>query len=137
MKPIRWPFWAILGAGAAAWLMLGFTLPQTINMNDVFNGVALATFFAALAFIIVYTVAGLVGPAKWWRNNIGTYLVLAAASVLAIVGPVTYAVLFHHGVIDTWWLAWAYVGGHALAATMWLLLALLWARNRPAGNGTP
>ena len=134
MKAIRWPFWAILGAGAAVWLVLGFCLPeQSTNLNDVFNVAALATFAAALLFIVVYTVAGLTGPAKWWRNNVGTYLVLAAASVMAIVGPTAYAVLFHGGVIDTWWLAWAYVGGHFLAATMWALLGWLWVRN--AGNG--
>lgn len=134
MKPIRWPFWAILAAGAVAWVILGFTLPQTINLNDVFNVAALCCFFAALLFIVVYTVAGLAGPAKWWRNNIGTYLVLAAGSVLAIVGPVAFAVLFHHGMIDTWWWAWSWVGGHFLGATMWALLGWLWVRNRPAST---
>ena len=137
MKPIRWQFWAALGAAAVVWLVLGLTVPQQdINLNDVFNGVALAAFFSALAFCVVYTVAGLLGPAKWWRNNIGTYLVLAAASVMAIVGPVAYAVLFHHGVIDTFWLGWAYVGGHFLAAVMWGLLALVWIRNRPTNGAS-
>lgn len=134
MKPIRWPFWAGLGTVAAAWLILGFTLPQTINLNDVFNGVSLAAWGAAFLFIVVYTVAGMLGPAKWWRNNIGTFLVLAAVSVLTVVGPTAYAVLFNHGVIDTWWLAWSWVAGHFLTAAMWLSLALLWVRNRPANN---
>ena len=136
MKPIRWPFWAALGTAALAWLAVGLTVPQDdVNLNDVFNGVALAAFFAALLFIVVYTVQGLMGPAKWWRNNIGTYLILAAASVMAIIGPTAYAVLFHDGSIDTFWLGWAYIGGHFLAAIMWAALALVWVRNR-ATNGT-
>jgi len=133
MKRIRWPFWAAFAAGGAAWLILGFTLPYDTNLNDVFNVAALAAFAAAAGCIAVYTAAGVLGPAKWWRTNVGTYLILAAASVLAIVGPTAWAVLFHHGVIDTWWLAWAYIGGHFLAAAMWAALAWLWLRN--PGNG--
>lgn len=131
MKPIRWPFWASFAAAVAGWLILGFTLPYNTSMNDVFNGCATAAFGAALLFIVVYTVAGLRGPAKWWRNNVGTYLVFAAVSVLLIVGPIAFAVLFHHGQLNTWWWAWTWVGGHFLAAVMWFLLALLWLRNRP------
>lgn len=136
MKPIRWPFWAAMGVLLAAWLVLGFTLPmRDVNLNDVFNVAALCVCGAALLFIIVYSIAGFTGPAKWWRNNIGTYLILAAVSIILIVGPVAYAVLFRHGVIDTWWLAWTYVGGHFLAAIMWALLGWLWLRGRPA-NGS-
>lgn len=129
MKAIRWPFWAGLAAAAAAWLILGFTLPYTTNLNDVFNVAALSAFSAALAFIVIYTIAGVLGPAKWWRTNVGTFLVLAAASVCIIVGPTAWAVLFHHGLIDTWWLAWGYVGGHILAAAMWGALGWLWIRS--------
>lgn len=135
MRAIRWPFWAILGAGFAAWLVLGLTLPQSVNLNDVFNVAAVATFLAAALFIVVWTVAGLTGPRKWWTNNVGTYLVLAAASVLCIVGPIAYAVAFHHGVLNTWWLAWCYVGGHFLAAAVWALLGWLWVRQ--SVNGSP
>lgn len=138
MKAIRWPFWAGLGAAVAVWLVLGFTLPQTINLNDIFNVAALSAFFAALAFIAVYTIAGLTGPAKWWRSNVGTYLVLAAVSVLLIVAPIAFAVMFHHGLLNTWWWAWTYVCAHFLAAAMWAALGWLWLRGRVAnGNGKP
>jgi len=134
VKRIRWWFWATLGGLVAAWVILGFTLPEaSFPGNDVFDAAALATFGAALAFIVIYTDAGLMGPGKWWRTNVGTYLVLAAVSVLLIVGPTAFAVLFHHGVIDTWWWAWAYIGGHFLAAATWGLL--MWLRLRHPGNG--
>jgi hypothetical protein len=137
VKAIRWPFWAVLAVMVAAWVVLGFTLPgQAVNLNDVYDVAALAAFGAALLFIVVYTIAGLTGPAKWWRNNIGTYLVLAAGSVLFIVGPVAFAVLFHHGLLDTWWWAWAYTGGHFLTAVMWALLGWLWLRNRTPDGGS-
>ena len=136
MKPIRWPFWAGLATLIGAWLIAGAIVPNTdFPANDMFNVAALWAFFAVLAFIAVYTVQGLLGPAKWWRNNIGTYLVLAAGSVLAIIAPTAFAVLFHHGQIDTHWWAWLWIGGHFLAAVMWTALAGLWIRNRPA-NGS-
>lgn len=134
MKLLRWPFWAVMGAGAATWLILGFTLPYSTSLNDIFNVAATAKFFAILAFLVVYTVAGLRGPAKWWKTNIGTYLMLAAAAGLASTGPVAYAVMFNNGQLNTWWLAWVWIGGHALAATMWASLAFLWVRN--PGDGT-
>lgn len=130
MKPIRWWFWAGLAAGVAAWLVAGFTVPQTTNMNDVYNVAAVAAFAAAFLFVVIYTIAGLAGPAKWWRTNIGTYLVLAAVSVMAVVAPVAFAVIFNHGLLDTWWWAWAYVGGHFLAAAVWALLGWLRLSNR-------
>lgn len=135
MKRTRWPFWAALGIGVVAWLIAGFTVPQTIDLNDVFNGCALAAFGMALAFIIIYTVAGLTGPTKWWHTNVGSYIVLAAVSVLFIVGPTAFAVLFHHGTIDTWWWAWAWIGGHFLAAVTWGLIGSLWLRETLHGNG--
>ena len=135
MKRIRWPFWAALGAGGVAWLILGFTLPQTTNFSDVFNGGALAACGFSLAFIVIYTGRGLFGGAKWWKTNVGTYMILAAMSVLAVIGPVAAAVLFHNGQVDTWWWAWTWIGGHYLAAVVWALLAILLARNAGNGNG--
>ena len=136
MKAIRWPFWAVLIAGGAAWVALGFTLPRSVNLDDVFNIASLCAFCAALGCIVVYTIAGLTGPAKWWATNVGTYLILAAVSVLAIVAPTAYAFLFNHGEIKTWWWGWAWAGGHFLAATMWAGLALLWLRNPANGNAS-
>ena len=133
MKAIRWWFWATLAAGAAAWVILGLTLPPGTNFSDVYNGGALAAFFFALAFIVIYTARGLLGGARWWKTNVGTYMVLAAVSVLAVIGPVAAAVLFHNGQVDTWWWAWTWIGGHYLAAVVWALLGALLLRNQ--GNG--
>lgn len=137
MKPIRWWFWAALAAGGVVWLILGFTIPQSVNANDIFNAAAIAKFLASLAFIVVYTVAGILGPAKWWKTNVGTYIVLAAVASIAGTAPVAYAVLFNHGMLNTWWLAWAWIGGIAMGAAVWTLLAWLWLRNRVKVNGTP
>ena len=136
MRRIRWPFWAALGTVTLAWLLTGVFLPdRDFPANDLFNVGAVAAFFSSLLFIGVYTVRGLAGPAKWWKTNLGTYLVLAVGALAVLTGTPAFAVLFNHGMIDTHWWAWIWIGAHYLAAAMVLLLVLLLARNPENGNG--
>lgn len=135
MRPVSMWFWVILAACVAGWFASGIFLQGgNVPANDLFDVASLSAFAAALAFAVIYTVAGFTGPAKWWKNDVGTYLVLAAVSVLFIVGPVSFAVMFHHGLIDTFWWVWAWIGGHFFGAVIWALLAGLWLRRRKTGG---
>jgi hypothetical protein len=126
-------FWFAFAAGAIVWLVLGIALnPDSVPINDLFDIATLAVFCAALLFIAIYTSAGFFGPkprSKWWKNEVGTALVLAVGSLLFVVGPVAFAVLFNGGIINTWWWAWVWLGGHLLAACMLLMLVWLWIQN--------
>lgn len=118
MNAISWRFWAAAAVLVTAWLILGFTLPGSVSANDIYDVAAVAAFFACVAFTGVYTIAGLRGPAKWWRNDLATYLVLAVASLAGVVGVPAFAVLFNGGLINTRWWAWAWIGTTAAAALM-------------------
>jgi hypothetical protein len=135
LHPVRWPFWVVMAGGGVTWLLLGFNLPQQpANLNDILDVAMLCALGATLLFILIYTIAGLTGPAKWWRNDVGTYLVLAITANLGLVVPVAFAVLFNHGHIDTWWWGWVWAGGFFLSATTLLFLSWLWLRNLPGRN---
>lgn len=132
-RRITHPFWLTVGLGVLAWIVLGITLPrESVPLNDLFDIASLSAFFSSFAFVAIYTIAGLVGPApraRWWKNEVGTYLVLSFTAIMFIVGPVALAVLFNGGQINTWWWAWIWLGGHVMAAIMIGALAFLWIRN--------
>ena len=129
MRAVRWPFWAGLAAFAVAWAVAGFALPVSTDGNLLFAVASVAAFFASFGFVLTYTVAGLRGPAKWWRNDVGTFLVLAVAAQLAVVGVPAFAVMFHHGMINTRWWAWAWIGGVFMSAVMVAGLSWLYLRS--------
>ncbi len=130
---LRLSFWIGFGICAAVWVILGFVLKSdTFPLNDIFDVASLAAFFAALGFVAVYTLAGFIGPkprSRWWKNELGTYLVLAKVSIMLIAGPVAFAVLFNDGLINTWWWAWVWTGGFFMAAVMVGGIVYMWARN--------
>lgn len=132
-RRIRHPFWILLCLGVVAWVILGFTLDQDdFPANDVFDFFAVGVFLMCLLFVVIYTIAGLTGPkprSKWWTNEVGTYLVLSFIAIMFIVGPTAFAIAFNGGMINTWWWAWTWIGGHAMAAIMIGALSILWIRN--------
>ncbi len=132
-RRVRHRFWILLTGAFILWLVLGFTLdPNDIPLNDVFDVATLTVFFASLLFVILYTVVGFIGEeprSRWWRNKVGTALVLTVGSIMFVVGPFAAAVLFNDGQINTWWWAWIWLGGHALAAFTLLMLNWLWIQN--------
>lgn len=133
IRPIQRPFWIVVGISVIAWASLGTLLPrEKTPINDLFDIAALSAFFAALAFVIVYTAAGFIGHEprpRWWKNELGTYLVLVMISRLFVIGPTAFAIMFNEGKIDTWWWAWTWIGGHVLAAVMVFALVWIWIRN--------
>lgn len=132
-RRVRRGFWIALGLGVVLWFVLGFVLdPESVPINDLFDVFSVAAFCCCFAFVVIYTIAGLIGPkprSRWWKNEVGTYLVLSFAAIMFIVGPVAFAVMFNHGQINTWWWAWAWLGGHVMATFMIGSLAYLWIRN--------
>jgi hypothetical protein len=137
---VRKPFWIALGIGILAWIVLGALIPpEKTPLNDIFDVASVATFMASFLFVAIYTIAGFVGPhprPHWWKNEVGTYLVLSIGSIMFIVGPAVFAVIFNEGQINTWWWAWAWIGGHLLGAIMIGELSYLWFKSakRQAGD---
>lgn len=133
IKRIHRPFWFVTGLSAFIWIAMGAVIPRVATpVNTLFEIAALTAFGSALLFILVYTLAGFVGPKprpKWWHNEVGTYLILFAFSRLLIVGPTAFAIVFNNGLINTWWWAWIWIGGHVLAAVVTFCLVWIWFRN--------
>ena len=132
-RSVRRVFWIVLGCGVVLWIILGITLPrENFPLNTLFDVFSVAAFLMSFVFVAIYTIAGLIGPAprsRWWKNEVGTFLVLSFAAIMFIVGPVALAVLFNGGLINTWWWAWIWLGGHVMATFMIGSLVYLWIRN--------
>ncbi|HEY7432003.1 MAG TPA: hypothetical protein VH641_14875 [Streptosporangiaceae bacterium] len=137
MRRIGWPFWAALAAAAAGWVVAGICWGGRADGNLLYNIAAITACAAALLFIGVYTVLGVTGPAKWWRNDLGSLLVLAVASQLPMTGTITWAVLFHGGLVNTLPLAWALIGGTWASALVILALTAVWLRINLASRKDP
>lgn len=130
MIRIRWWHWVVLAAVVAAYAITGLFLGKHANDNLLYNIGALATCVTAVLFIVIYTILGLRGPAKWWRNLTGTSIVIAVASLIASYGEIAWAVLFHHGLVDTPAEAWILIGGVYLSFIGVLGLSWLWLGYR-------
>ena len=130
MRRVDRRFWVAAAMLAAAYTVAGFAWGKTAPLNDLYDVAGVGTFCAAVLFITVYTVQGLRGPAKWWRNDIGTSLVIAKVGIAAITGPIAFAVIWNHGLINTQWWAWAEIGGTYMCGLAVLWLSWLWLRNR-------
>lgn len=137
MRRISWQFWLIAAAVVAAYVVAGFWFNHSAPANLMYDIGTVGTCVAAVLFIAVYTILGLRGPAKWWRNDVGTCLVLAVGSMLPHMGPLAWAVIFNHGMLIAPWPVWIELGGTFLSGLMILAMALLWLsspRSR-TGNG--
>ena len=137
MKRVPGWLWASFGLVVVAYVSFGFTpLAARVNGNDFYNVASLTACGAAILFIATYTVAGFLGYGKWWRNDVGSLLVLAVAATLPTSGLIAWAVLFHHGLVNTVQLAWILIGGTCLQAMMILGLDWIWIRSRFGSNGS-
>jgi hypothetical protein len=134
MRRVDWRFWTAAGLLALAYLLLGYVYGKTAPDNLLYDIAGVGTFCAAVLFIAVYTVLGLRGPAKWWRNDTGSSLVIAVGGIACITGPIAFAVLFNHGMINTQWWAWAEIGGTYMCGLAVLWLSFLWLRDRNGGG---
>lgn len=134
MRKIGWRFWVIVVTVIVAYMAAGWKYAAHAPANLLFDIGTLGTFFAAVLFIAVYTALGLRGPAKWWQNDVGVNLVLAVAALLPVTGPLAWAVIFHHGLLDTPLDVWIEIGGMFMSCLMILGLSWLWLWHRPDGS---
>jgi hypothetical protein len=108
-------YWLSSNGSAEAWLFrVGLT------------GAALAP----VLFVAVYTWIGLSGraPAAWWKDEIGTALVIAALTLVPLAAPLAYTFWLQGGVLTSTWLAWLEVSGPCVSALAWLRLCVMWIR---------
>jgi hypothetical protein len=122
-------FWS-----AAALLTLGYALaylvlPRTSNLSVLADVATLGTCFGAVAFIAIWTVLGFQGRAKWWRQDIGTVVVMLAFGYIPQTAVLAWAILFNHGSINTPFPAWMYVGGLLMSAITVVWASVVWLRN--------
>lgn len=126
IRRVTWRFWAGIVLGCAAYGLIGWWESGRSSAELLWLyriGLTAAT-FVPLLFTVVYTALG----AKWWRNEIGASIVLAAISLIPIVLPLATALWFYNGVVSPSWLVWLEVSGPALAALAWLRLCWVWLR---------
>lgn len=134
MARVRWWHSAIFAVLVAAYLTIGLTGYDThAPDNDLYNIAGVGTCLAGLLFMIIYTLLGLrPGRAGWWTNLTGYSLMVAIGSITLKTAIVSWATLFHHGLINTPVSAWFYVGASWLQFLALLSLCGLWLWNRNA-----
>jgi hypothetical protein len=136
MHRVRWWFWVICAVLIAVYLLAGYEWSDHAPVNDMFDIGAIGTFCAAAFFVALYSVLGFFGPAKWWRNDVGTMLVLAVAALLPVTGPLAWAVVFNNGMLVAPLPVWIEIGGMYASCLMILGLSWLWFRYRHEQAGS-
>lgn len=130
----RRPGWRLWGTAlilAVVWAASGYWLSSDGNAEMWIYRIGLtAATIAPLLFVGVYTWLGLSKrvPAAWWRDEIGTSLVIAAASLIPIAAPLAYVFWFENGMLTSSWLAWLEVSGPCVSAIAWIRLCEIWVR---------
>lgn len=145
MKRVTWRTWAWLAALAGVYVGCGFWLSGNGMVEAWIYRIGLtAATIAPLLFTGIYTVLGLRGAAKWWRNSLGTALVQAALTLIPVTAPLAWVFWFQGGMLHSTWLAWAAVSGPAVSALAWIRFCVLWlvlhhtgelARTGTSGQG--
>lgn len=132
---VTWRAWAWLGAAVGVYIGCGYWLSGNGTVEEWLyrTGLTAAT-VAPLLFAGIYTVLGLRGAAKWWRNPIGTALVQAALTLVPIAGPLAWVFWADNGMLTSSWLAWVEVSGPVVSALAWLRLCALWLYLGHAGR---
>lgn len=135
MNQVSWKFWVGLLAAVVAFGLLGIPFGKTAPDNLLFDIAAVGVCAASLLFVAIYTALGFTkSPVKWWRSEMGTFLILSVASQFLVTGVPAFAVIFHHGLIDTEWWAWTWIGAHFLSAAMLVGLIIMWLNSYRAGR---
>lgn len=140
MRHPGWRLLAVVMAGAAVWAAGGLWLSGNGTTETWLYrcGLTVAT-VAPVLLVAIYTWIGLYGrvAAAWWRDEIGTALVIAALSLVPITGPLAVALWFYNGKLAPGWLSWLEVSGPVVSALAWLRLCWMWlrlSRSRPGGS---
>jgi len=137
LHKLTWRFWAALAALLAIYTGAGFALAHNGRFDGDFYTTGLCVAFAApVLFVATYTAMG----KKWWRNDLGTNLVMLGLAAEPENFGLAWTFLFNHGMLTTTWLAWITIGG-----PWWTGMVLLWRfaillrvnRDERNGNGQP
>ena len=131
---------AWLVAGAAAWAAAGYWLSGSDATEAWMYRIGLTSAaLIPLIFVGVYTAIGLGlygnAPAAWWKDEIGTALVVAALTLVPIAGPLAWVLWYQNGELTQSWLAWVEVSGPLVSALAWLRLCWIWVRLSHKGAG--
>lgn len=136
----RSPGWraaAVIAAGAALWAGAGFWLSGSSAAEAWLYRIGLTVAaLAPLLFTAIYTWIGFYGrvAAAWWRDEIGTALVIAALTLVPIAGPLAWVLWKDNGILASAWLTWIEASGPAVSALAWLRLCWMWLRISRAKN---
>lgn len=126
-----WRLWAVIAAVAALWAGTGWWLSGNGSVEAWLYRIGLTVAaLAPLLFTGIYTWIGLYGnvPAAWWRDEIGTALVVAALTLVPVTWPLAWVFWFQGGSLHSSWLAWLAVSGPCVSALAWLRLCWMWLR---------
>ena len=131
MRRVAWRSWAVLAAGLAVYAGLGYWFSGRGDIEAWLYRIGLtAAAVLPVVFTAVYTATG----ARWWRNKIGSALVLAALALVPIAGPLAWVFWFDGGVLTSTWLAWLEVSGPVLSALALGRMCWVWAALYRAGK---
>lgn len=124
IKKTTWRYWTVVGVGLAVYGLLGWWWSSNGMTEEWLYriGLTLAS-VTPILFAIIYGV-----QAKWWRNEIGSSIVLTALSMVPLAAPLAYVFWFNHGRLITSWLAWLAVSGPCLAALGLARMSWVWLR---------
>lgn len=142
-REVTWRSWAVLGAAAAVYGVLGWWLSS--------NGTAEAWIYrigltAAPAAALLFAAAYAVVARGWWRNDVGANLVRIALAAVPTTVPLAYVFWFNGGMLTSSWLAWLAVSGPAVSALFMTRASWIWYRigrspsayvHCPAGHAAP
>lgn len=81
-----------------------------------------------LAWIIIYTVQGVMGYGKWWRTDLGTNMVWMETGIIWTTGIILWAQWFNHGELNTFWQGWIYLGGVIAGGLVINWRSVIWLR---------
>ena len=138
LETVTWRTWAILGLGVLGYLAAGMWLQHDDFAEAWMYRLGLtAAAIMPLVFTGIYTWFGLSKTrpaAKWWRNRLGTAIVIAALSLVPIAGPLAWVFWVDDGNLTPGWLAWIEVSGPLVSSAAWLWVSWLWLRVRPGDS---
>lgn len=133
VRETKWYTLVLVAAGLAVYAALGWWWAGNGTIEEWLYRVGLtAAAILPVIFTAIYS-----AKAKWWKNVIGTSLVLAALSLIPTTAPLAYAFWFTGGVLRASWLAWLAVSGPCLSALAFTGMCLVWvraSRDRRAGQ---
>jgi hypothetical protein len=112
-----------------AYSALGFAYSSHAGLElQLYKGVLIGLAVAAALFVAVYTVIGLKGAARWWKNDIGLTLVLKDVAIAFAVLPPILSIFFQFGRLTSDIAAWIDIGALGAASLIIFWRTWIWVR---------